>query len=96
MTAYVIADVDVHDQQTYQEYAALIPATLQPYGGRVTVRGDAPETLEGDWQPRRIVVLEFPSSEHARRWYTSQDYIAAMAIRHRASTASLVLVEGLA
>jgi len=94
MTAYVIADIDVHDQEAYREYAALVPGTLQPHGGRFLVRGGAHETLEGDWRPRRMVVLEFPSADDARRWHGSQEYAAAKAMRQRASTGSLVLVEG--
>lgn len=94
MPAYVIADVDVHDLEAYREYAALVPATLEPHGGRFLVRGGSWEALEGDWRPRRVVVLEFPSIEHARSWYESEAYAAAMAIRQRASTGNLVLVEG--
>jgi uncharacterized protein (DUF1330 family) len=96
MTAYVIADIDVHDQEAYRDYAALVPGTLQPHGGRFLVRGGGHETLEGDWRPRRLVVLEFPSTEHARRWYASEEYAAPMAIRRGASTGNLVLVEGTA
>jgi uncharacterized protein (DUF1330 family) len=94
MTAYVIADIDVHDQEGYQEYIALVPATLQPHGGRFLVRGGSHETLEGEWQPRRLVVIEFPTADDARRWHQSPDYQTAMAIRQRTSTGSLVLVEG--
>lgn len=96
MPAYVIADIDVHDQEQYRKYGALVPATLEPFEGHFLVRGGEYEQLEGDWQPRRLVVLEFPSADHARRWYASPDYVAAMAIRHRASTGSIVLVEGTA
>ena len=84
MPAYVIADIDVHDPEAYREYGALVPGTLEPFGGRFLVRGGDCEPLEGDWRPRRLVVLEFPSADHARRWYASTDYVAAMAIRHRA------------
>jgi uncharacterized protein (DUF1330 family) len=94
MTAYVIADIDVHDQEAYREYMALVPASLQPYGGRFLVRGGSHQTLEGEWQPRRLVLIEFPTADDARRWHQSPDYQAAMAIRHRTSTGSLVLVEG--
>lgn len=94
MPAYVIADIDVHDREEYQRYGALVPATLEPFGGRFVVRGGESESLEGPWQPRRLVVLEFPSADHARRWYASPEYVAAMAIRHSASAGSLVLVEG--
>ena len=94
MTAYVICDIDVRDPELYREYAALVPATLEPHGGRMLVRGGNVEVLEGSWQPRRVVVIEFPSTEHAKGWYTSSDYVAAMAIRHRASSGNRVLAEG--
>jgi uncharacterized protein (DUF1330 family) len=94
MSAYVIVDVDVQDPELYRKYTALVPATLEPFGGRFIVRGGEHDVLEGDWRPRRLVVLEFPSSDHARRWHTSADYAAAMGIRHRASDGNLVLVEG--
>lgn len=95
MTAYVIADVDVHDPETYREYGQQVPATLAPFGGEFVVRGGSCEQLEGDWQPRRLVVIRFPSVEQARAWYTSPAYASAMALRHRASAANLILVEGI-
>ena len=94
MTAYVIADINVQDQETYREYAALVPDTLKPHGGRFIVRGGACETLEGDWQPRRLVVIEFPTTDDARRWHASSEYAPALAMRQRSATGSLVLVEG--
>ncbi len=94
MPAYVIADVEVEDPETYEEYKRLVPATLEPFGGRFLVRGGAHEPLEGHWRPNRLVLLEFPSADHARRWYASDAYVDAMAIRQRVSTGSLVLVEG--
>jgi uncharacterized protein (DUF1330 family) len=94
MPAYVIADIDVHDPDTYRKYAALVQATLDPFEGRFLVRGGPSETLEGDWHPQRVVVLQFPSAEHARGWYGSPDYVKALAIRHDSSTGSLILAQG--
>jgi uncharacterized protein (DUF1330 family) len=94
MTAYVIADVDVHDPELYREYTALVPDTLKPFGGRFVVRGGDWEVLEGDWRPRRVVVLEFPSAEHARNWHASEAYAPALAMRQRASAGNLILVQG--
>lgn len=96
MTAYVIADIDVHDPEAYREYVALVPGTLEPYEGRFLVRGGQHQTLEGEWRPHRVIVTEFPSAGHARRWYESEEYQAALAIRQRVSTGSLLLVEGAA
>ena len=94
MAAYLIADIDVHDLDTYREYASHVPATLEPFGGRFLVRGGGHEPVEGDWRPKRLVVIEFPSADHARQWYASDAYVAAMKIRHRASSGGIVLVEG--
>lgn len=94
MAGYVIADVDVQDPEAYEEYRKLVPATLEPYGGRFVVRGGEVERLEGDWEPHRIVVLEFPSTDHARRWHGSEEYAAAKALRQSASVGSLLLVQG--
>jgi uncharacterized protein (DUF1330 family) len=94
VAGYVIADVDVHDPEAYEEYRKLVPGTLEPFGGRFIVRGGKAETLEGSWVPNRIVVLEFPSVEQARAWHESEEYQEARELRQRLSTGSLLLVEG--
>lgn len=94
MPAYLIADVDVHDAEAYRPYPPLVPATLEPYGGRFLVRGGDHEALEGNWHPHRMVLIEFPSADHARRWYASAEYAEAKAIRQSASDGNIVLVEG--
>src|SRR5262249_58010085 len=63
-------------------------------GGRFIVRGGKFETLEGQWHPKRLVVLEFPSVEQAKRWYDSEEYRPLKAMRFKASKSNLVLVEG--
>jgi uncharacterized protein (DUF1330 family) len=94
MTAYVIAEVNVTDAKLYDEYRKLVPATVEKYGGRFAVRGGSVESKEGGWAPTRIVVLEFPSMEKARAWYHSAEYAPALALRHKAANARLILVEG--
>ncbi len=94
MAAYVIAEVNVTDPKGYDEYRKLVPATVQKYGGRFVVRGGAVESKEGGWNPARMVVLEFPTLEQARRWYDSPEYAPALALRQKAATARIILVEG--
>ena len=94
MPAYVIVDVTVTDQTAMEEYRKQVPATLAKYGGRFVVRGGAHQTIEGDWKPNRLVVLEFPSMEQAKRWYDSEEYREPKAMRLRAGRANLVMVEG--
>ena len=94
MAAYVIADVNVTDPTLYDDYRKMVPATIAKYGGRFLARGGAFEVKEGDWKPARLVVLEFPSMEQARKWYHSPEYAPALALRLKAASAKLVLVEG--
>jgi uncharacterized protein (DUF1330 family) len=94
MAAYIIVDLTVTDQPTMDEYRKRVPATVAQYGGRFLVRGGAHETVEGDWKPNRVVVLEFPSLEQAKRWYDSEEYREPKAMRLRAGRANMIMVEG--
>lgn len=95
MPAYIIVEVTVTNPDRYEDYKKLTPGTLALFGGKFIVRGGPCETLEGDWQPGRIVVLEFPNTEQARAWYNSAAYSAAKQIRMEASTGKMILVEGI-
>ena len=94
MAAYIIADIDVKDPEEYQRYTRQVPAIVEQYGGKFIVRGGQPETLEGNWQTKRIVIIEFPGEEQAQAWYNSPEYAAIIGIRQGASNGSLILVHG--
>lgn len=94
MPAYVILDITVTDPEAYETYKKLASKALEAYGGSFLVRGGASETVEGDWNPNRVVVLRFDSVDTAKAWYASEEYAPAMKIRHGASTANMILVEG--
>lgn len=94
MTAYVIADVDVHDPAQYDEYRRRVTATIDQYGGRFLVTGATHEILEGEGVVHRAVVVEFPSMEALQRWYRSPEYAPLIALRQKASTGFLFAVDG--
>ena len=96
MPAYVIVDLTVTDLPTMEEYRKRVPATLAAYGGRFLVRGGAHQTVEGDWKPNRLVILEFPTMDQAKRWYDSEEYREPKAMRLQAGRANMVMVEGVA
>jgi uncharacterized protein (DUF1330 family) len=96
MPAYVVVNVEVHDPKRYEEYKALAPASIAAHGGRYLARGGEAEVLEGAYQPRRFVILEFPSVERARTWWACAEYGRAKALRQAAATTDMILVEGLA
>lgn len=95
MPSYIIVDVSIKNAEAYEAYKKLTPGSLQPYEGKFIVRGGATETLEGGWQPERIVVLEFPDAEKARQWWASAEYAPAKEIRQANSETKMILVEGL-
>jgi uncharacterized protein (DUF1330 family) len=94
MPAYLIADVEVHDPDAYARYRELSGASVARHGGRWVVRGGEHETIEGDWEPGRLVVIEFDDIEAARAWWNSDDYREAAEVRRSASVGKFVLVEG--
>lgn len=92
--AYVVVDVHITDPQRYEAYKTLTPASLVPYEGKFVVRGGEAETLEGAWTPGRFVILEFPSLQQAKAWWSSPEYAPAKAIRQSASSTQMIVVEG--
>jgi uncharacterized protein (DUF1330 family) len=94
MKAYIIVDVKITDPSRYEDYKKLTPASLVPFEGRFLVRGGNCDTLEGSWKPGRIVVLEFPSLEKAKAWWSSEGYAPAKALRQSASVTQMIVVEG--
>jgi uncharacterized protein (DUF1330 family) len=95
MSAYIILDIEVTDPEGYKEYIKLGPPTVALYGGKYITRTTESETLEGDWNPKRIVVLEFPSVEMAKAWINSPEYAPALALRHKYATSKSIVVEGM-
>ncbi len=95
MAAYVVVDVEVLDPENYRAYTQAVPATIAFFGGRFLVRGGATEPLEGAWNPKRAVLLEFPDVDQARAWHASPEYQAILLFRHRnARTNFLAILEG--
>lgn len=94
MPAYIIVEVTVHNPTEYEDYKKLTPGSLKNYQGKFIVRGGKTETLEGEWNPPRIVVLEFPTAELAHAWWASEEYAPAKMLRQRTAHTRMILVPG--
>ena len=94
MAAYFIVNIQITNEVQYQAYRSQVAPVVQKYHGKFLVRGGQHKVLEGDWNPTRLVVLEFPSMADAERFYHSPEYKPLLALRQSASKSSLVLVEG--
>ena len=94
MPAYVISDVTLRDPNAVEIYRTRAAASIAQYGGRYLARGGEIEVLEGSWQPRAIIVVEFPDAERARAWYRSPEYASGLEVRDLALSRNLILVDG--
>ncbi len=95
MPAYVIVEIDIHDPVGYEEYKRQAAATVFKHGGEYIVRGGKAELLEGGPEPKRVVVLRFPSMDNAKEWLNCEEYREPRKLRHKTATTRMIAVEGL-
>jgi len=94
MAAYVIVEIDIFDPAGFGEYRKAVVPLVQKYGGKYIAADDQVESLEGGWSPKRIVMIEFPSTKHAKEWLNCEEYREPCKIRKRTATTKMILVNG--
>lgn len=94
MKGYVIIDNEIVDPEAYSEFLGQVHATTEARGGRSLVRTNDAETVEGDWMPKRLVIIEFDSLEAAKGFLGSAEYTALNDLRHKAAKSRIVVAEG--
>ena len=95
MAAYLIADVvEMTDPAGFQEYTRRVARTVEQYGGKYLVRGGTVKQAEGIWDPGRVVVIEFETMEHLKKWYHSKEYNGPMRLRQQSASTNVLFVEG--
>jgi uncharacterized protein (DUF1330 family) len=96
MTCFIISDVVPRDAEAWSAYVRLAPSTIEKYGGRYLARGGPIQTIEGNWSPRAIILVQFPDQAAVTRWYGSPEYAKALEFREKALHRNLICVEGVA
>ena len=94
MSAYVIVDIHITDPVVYEDYRRGATPTVSLYKGRYLARGGKVTILEGEPDPERVVILEFPTSDDALAWWNSPEYMPLKALRHASANCEMLLVEG--
>lgn len=94
MAAYLIVEISVTDPENYEEVKKLTPPTVALYGGKYLARGGVTETLEGDWNPKRLVIMEFESVDQAKSWWNSDIYAPVKKMRQAYAITNMVITEG--
>jgi uncharacterized protein (DUF1330 family) len=95
MAAYIIVEIEITEPVGYEEYKEQAAHTVHKYDGKYIVRGGKTEVLEGDWNPKRIVVLEFPTMERAKEWLNCEEYREPRKLRHRTANTNMILIQGI-
>ncbi len=94
MSAYIVVQVQIHDPEKFSVYRKMVPPTLKAYGGQYLVRGGDWESLEGTWNPHRLVIIEFDNVEQAKNWWGSEEYAPAKQLREDSTNSKMIVVEG--
>ena len=94
MPAYLIANIDVHDLNLFQQYRERVPPIIAKFGGRYLVRGGEAQAVEGDLAVKRLVIIEFPDMTKLRAFYDGADYQAILPLRTNSARSDIVLVPG--
>ena len=94
MSAYVIVDIEIFDRAGFAEYRKAVVPLVEKCGGKYIAASDRVEALEGDWRPKRVVMIEFPSIEMAKEWFGCEEYREPSKIRKRTAKTKMILVEG--
>ena len=95
MAAYIIVNIEITDPERYAEYIKVAPSTIAKFGGEYLARGGKVEKLEGSWEPKRVVVLEFETYEKAKAWWSCDEYAGPKKLRQSAAITNMILVEGM-
>ena len=94
MAAYLLVNIEITDPAGFDAYRKAVGATITAHGGRYLTRGGPTEVLEGDWVPKRVVILEFPDLARLKAWYNSPEYRPLMDIRKRTTKGDFVVIDG--
>ena len=95
MSAFVIVDTSIRNQEAYEEYKALAGPLVEAFGGVYRARGGELDVREDDlWEPTRLVIVEFPDMDAARAFLDSEEYAPVAEIRHANASCTTVIVNG--
>ena len=94
MKAYLVLDLTVNDFDRFKKYIVEIPAFIARHYGKYIVQGVRPTTIEGDWTPDRMVIIEFPKRDNAEAFLGDSEIQELFKVRHETATSKLVLVDG--
>jgi uncharacterized protein (DUF1330 family) len=90
---YVIALDGITDRERYMtEYFPIAAETTAAHDGEALVISVDPTVLEGEWRHDLTIVLEFPSVQPAKEWYTDDALQEVQQVLHETTAYSNKIV----
>jgi len=94
LAVYMLIDVTVREGDLYAQYVEQVREVVERHGGKYLARGGEVTVLSGDWQPGRVVLIEFPTMDDLRACFASPEYAALAPLRKRSTVSRAIIVEG--
>ncbi len=95
MSVYMIVEAkEVMDKEKYGEYVRQVPPLVAKFGGKYLARGGKVLKVAGDWDPSRVIIIEFASMERFRAWWDSPEYRAVAPLREQSAKTNAIVIEG--
>lgn len=94
MTYVLFALESMLNRESFEQYRSRVTSIVEKHGGRYLAVDANVEVKEGNWPALATALLEFPSDEHVRRWYTSPEYQEILPLRLRGASGPLVVLHG--
>ena len=91
----MVIEIEVLNEGLYSEYVERVPEVIEKHGGKYLARGCRITSLSGDWNPERIVIIEFEDTESCRACFRSEEYSEIAYLRERSTRGRSIIVEGL-
>ncbi len=94
MPVYMIIEIEIKNNQLYSKYVEKVPKVIEKYGGRYLIRGGKVTSLFGNWNPERIILIEFESVEMVQNCFKSSEYLELAPLREQSTITKAIIVEG--
>lgn len=90
MPAYLIGNVEIHDERAIADYRRMALPLVEKFGGKAIAIDATPVFFEGNWVPRNMILLEFPDVAAVRNLLSSPEYAPLAALRQASAHTDLV------
>lgn len=95
MSVYLIIEIVVKNREMYSQYVEKVPEIVEKYGGRYSIGGGTVTPVAGNWNPERLILIEFENIDQIQKCFHSPEYLQIAPLREQSTKSRSIIVEGL-